>query len=74
MTDRLINVTVNVATGQVEEIELTADEIVEREALAASHNEIVEAEAAHAALVASARQKLVDGVALTEEEAALLIK
>jgi len=68
---------VNCETGEQTEIELTAEEIAQREADAAAYAAEVaareEAEAARAALKASARAKLVAGTPLTEEEAAVLV-
>ena len=77
MTDNLVKVVVDCATGAVSEVPLTAEEISQREidqANAIAEKEAAEAEAARiAALKVSARQKLVAGEALTEEEAALLV-
>jgi len=68
---------VNCETGEQTEVELTAEEIAQREADAAAYAAEVaareEAEAARAALKASARAKLVAGTPLTEEEAAVLV-
>lgn len=68
---------VNCETGEQTEIELTAEEIAQREADAAAYAAEVaareEAEAARAALKASAKAKLVAGTPLTEEEAAVLV-
>lgn len=58
-------------------IPLTAEEIAEREAMAAQHEQerlAQEAEAQRIAdLKASARTKLISGQPLTEEEAALIV-
>ena len=68
---------VDCSTGEQQYIPLTAEEIAEREAMAAQAAEdeaAREAEAdALAALKASAKAKLVAGEPLTEEEAALLV-
>jgi hypothetical protein len=68
---------VNCETGEQTEVELTAEEIAQREADAAAYAAEVaareEAEAAKAALKASAKAKLVAGTPLTEEEAAVLV-
>ncbi len=68
---------VNCETGEQTVVELTAEEIAERELMAAqakADQEAREAEAAaKAALKLSARQKLVAGEPLTAEEAELLI-
>lgn len=68
---------VNCETGEQTEIELTAEEIAQREADAAAYAAEVaareEAEAARAALKASAKAKLVAGTPLTEDEAAVLV-
>jgi hypothetical protein len=68
---------VNCTTGEVLEIELTDEEVAQREADAAARAiekaaEEAEAEAL-AALKISARAKLVAGTPLTEEEAATLV-
>jgi hypothetical protein len=68
---------VDCATGAQTYVPLTEEEIAQREAdaLAAAEAEAerVAAEEAREALKASARQKLVSGQPLTEEEAALLV-
>jgi hypothetical protein len=68
---------VDCATGAQTYVPLTEEEIAQREAdaLAAEEAEAerVAAEEAREALKASARQKLVSGQPLTEEEAALLV-
>lgn len=72
-----MKIIVNCETGEVQELPLTAEEIAEREAMAAQAAEeqaAREAEAeALAALKVSARAKLVAGTPLTEEEAATLV-
>jgi hypothetical protein len=73
----LTKIVVNCETGVTEEIELSADEIAQREAdLAQAERNQAErdAEATRlAALKTSAKAKLVAGEALTTEEASLLI-
>jgi hypothetical protein len=68
---------VDCATGAQTYVPLTEEEIAQREAdaLAAAEAEAerVAAEEAREALKASARQKLVSGQPLTEEEASLLV-
>jgi hypothetical protein len=77
MTIKPMKLVVNLATGKEEYIELTPDEINEREIAgikAATRREEEEAAAAAlAALKASAKAKLVAGQRLTEEEAATLV-
>ncbi len=68
---------VDCATGAQTYVPLTEEEVAQREAdaLAAEEAEAerVAAEEAREALKASARQKLISGQPLTEEEAALLV-
>ena len=70
-------IVVNCTTGKVEEVELTAEEIAQREADAAAYAEAKAAEeaaaAAKAALKASAKAKLIAGEPLTAEEAEVLV-
>ena len=70
-------VVVDCSTGETSIIELTAEEITQREVDAAAYAIEAaareEAEAAKAALKASARAKLIAGTPLTEEEASTLI-
>jgi hypothetical protein len=70
-------VIVNCATGETTIVELTAQEIAERDQMAAAAEERraeeAEAAAALAALKASAKAKLVAGEPLTTEEAAVLV-
>lgn len=77
MTEALMAVEVNCATGEVIERPLTAQEIAQREADATAHAaaeaERATAAEALAALKASARAKLVAGTPLTTEEAATLV-
>jgi hypothetical protein len=77
MTDTPKKLVVDIATGKQEYIDLTAEEIAQREvdaaAFAAAEAERVVAAEALATLKASARAKLVAGTALTEAEAATLV-
>ena len=77
MSDTPMKLVVDCSTGEQQYIPLTAEEIAEREAMAAQAAEdeaAREAEAeALAALKASAKAKLVAGEPLTEEEAAVLV-
>lgn len=77
MSDTPMKLIVDCATGQQTYVPLTAEEIAEREEMAAQAeaDRIAqeEAEAAREALKASARAKLVAGEPLSEEEAALLV-
>ena len=77
MTTKPMKLVVDLATGKQEYIELTPDEINEREI--AANEAAARAEADAAAKVAlerlkkSAKDKLVTGQKLTEEEAATLV-
>jgi hypothetical protein len=77
MTTKLQKLVVDLATGKQEYIDLTPDEINERELAgieAATRREEEDAAAtALAALKASAKAKLIAGQALTEEEAATIV-
>lgn len=77
MSDTPVKLVVNVETGEQEYIPLSAAEIAEREAMAAQvelDRQAKEAEEARiAALKESAKQKLVAGEPLTEEEAELIL-
>ena len=77
MTTKPMKLVVNLATGKEEYIELTPEEINEREIAgieaATRREEEAAAAAALAALKASAKAKLVAGQRLTEEEAATLV-
>lgn len=77
MSEILTKAVWNGDTGETEIVPLTAEEIAEREAFAAAAAEeqvAREAEATRiATLKASAITKLTTGVALTAEEAALLV-
>jgi hypothetical protein len=77
MSDTPTKIVVNCATGEQQILELTAEEIEQREldaiAAATRREEEETAAAALAALKTSARAKLVAGTPLTEEEAATLV-
>lgn len=77
MSEVLTKLVVDCETGISTEIPLTAEEITQREemaaAFAAQEAERLAAEEALAALKASAKAKLVAGQPLTEEEAATLV-
>lgn len=68
---------INCETGEQTEVELTAEEIAQREADAAAFAEMRAAEEAaaeaKAALKASAKAKLIAGQPLTAEEADVLV-
>lgn len=77
MTTKPMKLVVNLATGKEEYIELTPEEINEREIAgieaATRAEEEAAAKAALDALKASAKAKLVAGQRLTEEEAATIV-
>lgn len=77
MTTKPMKLVVDLSTGKEEYIELTPEEINEREiaaiAAATRAEEEAAAKAALDALKASAKAKLVAGQRLTEEEAATLV-
>ena len=77
MSDTPMKLIVDCATGAQTYVPLSEEEIAEREqmALQAAEEQAARevAEAEREALKASARQKLVSGEPLTEEEAALLV-
>lgn len=77
MTTKPMRLHVDLATGKQEYIELTPEEILQREAdamaAAAQKEEEAKAAAALAALKASAKAKLVSGENLTPEEAATIV-
>jgi hypothetical protein len=77
MTDRPTKIVINCSTGKREIIELTDEEIAEREAMAQqAEADRLEREAEEqriADLKASAKQKLIAGEALTEEEASVIV-
>ena len=74
---RPTKVLINCSTGERQILELTDEEIAEREAMAAQAelDRIAEEEAAQALadLKASAKEKLVNGEPLTAEEAATIV-
>lgn len=77
MTDVPKKLVVNVADGTSQYIDLTPEEIEQREldaiAAATAKAEADAADAAREALKVSARAKLISGEPLTEEEAAVLV-
>ena len=77
MTDALTAVEVNCETGEVTERQLTAEEIIQREAdsiaYAEQKAEEEAADLAKAELKTSAKAKLIAGQPLTAEEADLLV-
>lgn len=77
MTTKPMKLIVDLATGKQEYVELTPDEINEREIAgieaATRREEEAAAAAALAALKESAKAKLVAGQKLTEEEAATIV-
>ena len=77
MAAKPTKIVVNCATGESQTIELTDAEIAQREADAAAYAEQKAAEdeaaAAQAALMESAKAKLVAGTPLTSAEAAVLV-
>jgi hypothetical protein len=77
MSETPMKLIVDCSTGEQTYVPLTAEEIAEREAMAAQAAEDQAAREAEAtakeALKASARAKLVAGEPLTEEEAAVLV-
>ena len=77
MTTKPMKLVVNLKTGKEEYIELTPDEINQREldaiTAATRAEEEAAAKAALDALKASAKAKLIAGQKLTEEEAATIV-
>lgn len=77
MTDTPMKTIVDCSTGEVQTIPLTAEEIaqleVDRANAEAERVAREEAQAAHEALKASAKAKLVAGEPLTAEEAEVLV-
>ncbi len=77
MSEAPTKIVVDCSTGETQIIPLTAEEISQRDqdaaAYATAQAEREAAEAATAALKASARTKLIAGTPLTEAEAALLV-
>jgi len=64
---------VNCATGEVHEIELTAEEVAQREADRIAYEAAKAEEATAAALKAEAKAGLLERLGITEEEAQLLL-
>lgn len=64
---------INCETGEQTEVELTAEEIAQREADAAKAEADRVAKEAEAAAKAQAKSELLDRLGLTAEEAALLV-
>ena len=77
MSEKPTKLVINCTTNETTIVELTAEEVAQREVDAAAYAIEAaareEAEAAKAALKASARAKLIAGTPLTEEEASTLI-
>jgi hypothetical protein len=70
MTNKIV---VDCSTGEVQEIALTAEEIAEREAMAAEYAEQKAAEDAEKAEQAKAKKALLTKLGITAEEAQLLL-
>ena len=70
MTTKLI---VDCSTGITTEVELTAEEIAEREAMAAEYAAIKAQEELDKATKAEAKAELLDRLGISEEEAQLLL-
>ena len=70
MTNKIV---VDCSTGEVQEIALTAEEIAEREAMAAEYAAQKAQEEADKAAKAEARAALLDKLGITAEEAQLLL-
>jgi hypothetical protein len=64
---------INCETGEQTEVELTADEIAQRELDAKAYEAEQKAKEAEAATKAQAKAELLDRLGLTAEEAALLV-
>jgi len=64
---------VDCSTGETTEVELTAEEIAEREAMAAEYAAQKAQEEADKAAKAEARAELLDRLGITSEEAQLLL-
>jgi hypothetical protein len=64
---------INCETGEQTEVELTADEIAQREADAIAYEAEKKAKEADAATKATAKAELLDKLGITAEEAALLV-
>ena len=70
MTNKIV---VDCSTGEVQEIALTAEEIAEREAMAAEYAAQKAQEEADKAAKAEAKSALLDKLGITAEEAQLLL-
>ena len=70
MTNKIV---VDCSTGEVQEIALTAEEIAEREVMAAEYAAQKVTEDADKAAKAIAKTELLDRLGITAEEAALLL-
>jgi hypothetical protein len=70
MTNKIV---VDCSTGEVQEIALTAEEIAEREAMAAEYAAKKAEEEADKAAKAEAKAALLDKLGITAEEAQLLL-
>ena len=66
-------IVVNCETGEVQEVELTAEEIAQREADAKAFAEAKAKEEAELATKAAAKAELLDRLGITEDEAKLLL-
>lgn len=66
-------IVVNCETGEVAEVELTAEEIADREAQAAAFAAEQEAKAAEEAAKAAAKAELLSKLGISEDEAKLLL-
>lgn len=64
---------INCETGEQTEVELTAEEITQREAGAKAYEAEQKAKEAEAAAKAQAKAELLDRLGITAEEAALLV-
>jgi len=64
---------INCETGEQTEVELTAEEIAQREADAKAYEAELKAKEAEAAAKAEAKAELLDKLGITAEEAALLV-
>jgi len=64
---------INCETGEQTEVELTAEEIAQREADAKAYEAELKAKEAEAAAKAEAKAELLDKLGITPEEAALLL-
>jgi len=64
---------INCETGEQTEVELTAEEIAQREADAKAYEAEVKAKKVEAAIKATAKAELLDKLGITVEEAALLV-